>query len=377
MWLPHSTGQSSPATSYPFCRTVKKKSTAPQVGLNTQKLICPNCRAPLGPKDILSSGWAKCPVCHEAVRLSGANSEFDDNILIKRLAKFTVTKDQHHKAFMSWVMQYGNYDFFDTAKTVSIKRKYFWVREFGQAKKRVIFPMCKYGKELFRHLCGHPYMLLEDYERYFCTKDMINFNSDDIRDTEIVPKEQSAAECRYEFSHTDVGSYKPTPNYYCLPVIEEVVEYHDKQYTMIGTANGNEWLFYYGEIPQSEYLNETKPRYWNLFPVTSILFGYIALIIIAILIETIKDVTFNNIVKLIIISVCGYLGAILLGMITSVIDSWISKLVNFFVRKKFRSRWKEYQEHKRLAAKRNMNIELNYEMPDFPIPESKNKLYDK
>ena len=95
--------------------------SAPQVGIDTQKLKCPYCGEMLGPKDILSSGWAKCPTCGESIRLTGANGEYDDNVLIERILPFRFTIEQYHQIFMQY-----------------IKRKYIWVREFGRANERAL-----------------------------------------------------------------------------------------------------------------------------------------------------------------------------------------------------------------------------------------------
>ncbi len=349
----------------------QQQSTAPQVGLTVQKLDCPNCRNPLGPKDIISSSWAYCRYCKESVRLNGGNSDFDDNVLIERLAKFTVTKEKYHEYFMQWLMEHGDIDIFDNLKVVSIKRKYFWAREYGQAKERAIFPMCKYGRDFFERLCDTPYMLLEDYETHFNTQEMVNFNSDDIRDTEVIAREQSASENRYEFSHTDIGSYPPTPVYYCLPVVEEVVEYNGQEYTFIGTASGDNWWFNLGGIPTAELFHE-QPKYTSMKPVTWIVMGVIALILIGIVIAAFNNSFWSGVITLVILGILGYfLGVLLYGLIyliTGSIDAIIRAIVNRIIRKKFRNRWTEFQEHKRQSAQSNLHLNLTYEVPEFPVP---------
>ena len=340
--------------------------------MSASQMICPNCKGALGPKDLLSKDWANCPHCHQPVLIGGGQNAFDDNLIIERIAKFNITKDKYHEFFMQWLMEHADVDVFDKLKVISQKRKYFWAREYGQATERVIFPLCKYGKDFFERLRGTQYMTIDDYEEHFNTKEMVPFNSENIREAdEVIAKEQSASENRFEFSHTDKGDLVPTPAYYCLPVIEEVVEYNGQQYTFIGTASGNSWIYNFDNFPQAEIFQQS-PKFTDMSPVTWLVFGIIGLILLLIVIGLFSQGFWSGVIGLVIMGVLAYfLGAIvagLIGLITGGIDAIIRAIVNRSIRKKFVNRWKEIQEHKRAAAKQNFRLDLTYEVPEFPIP---------
>lgn len=359
------------APSNPVPSNPAPTSAAVNSELSASALKCPHCKSALGPKDLLSKDWAKCPQCGNAVLLGGGKNAFDDNLILERLAKFAATKDWYHQTFMQELMDGADMDVFDNLKIISQKRKYFWAREYGQSKDRAIYPLCQYGKKFFEQLSGKPYMLLKDYEKYYQTKDMVSFNSDDIRDTEVIAKEQSASENRYEFSHTDIGSYLPTPAYFCLPVMEEVVEYNGKQYTFIGTAGGPKVIYTMSDFPKADWI-EGGPNFTEMKPVTWVVTGILILLLILALIAIFSDSFWAGIITLIILAVVGYyLGAIIYGaiwIVTSGIDMIIRGIVNRIRRTKFRNRWKECQEHKRTAAKKNFKLDLTYTVPEYPIP---------
>ncbi|MDE6023122.1 MAG: hypothetical protein K2G13_06425, partial [Muribaculaceae bacterium] len=79
-----------------------------------------------------------------------------------------------------------------------------------------------------------------------------------------------------------------------------------------------------------------------------------------------------GVITLIVIAIVGYyLGTIIYGaiwLLTSGIDMIIRGIVNRVRRKKFRNQWTESQEHKRTAAKKNLKMDLTYEVPEFTIP---------
>lgn len=339
--------------------------------MSASALKCPHCKSTLGPKDLLSKDWAKCPQCGNAVLLGGGQNAFDDNLILERLAKFATTKDWYHQLFMQKLMDDGDVDVFDNLKIVSQKRKYFWAREYGQAKDRAIFPICQYGKNFFQKLYGKPYMLWKDYEQYFNPKEMVSFNSDDIRDTEVIAKEQSASENRYEFSHTDIGSYMPTPAYYCLPVMEEVVEYNGKQYTFIGTANAPKVTYTTDDFPTADWV-KGQPNYTDMKPVTWTITAILIILLVLLVIGIFAKSFWGGVIALIVIAVVGYyLGTIIYGaiwLLTSGIDMIIRGIVNRIRRKKFRNYWTESQEHKRTTAMKNLKMDLSYSVPEFPIP---------
>lgn len=348
------------------------QAAAPQnTEMSASALKCPHCKSTLGPKDLLSKDWAKCPQCGNAVLIGGGQNAFDDNLILERLAKFSTTKEWYHQLFMQKLMDEGDVDVFDNLKIISQKRKYFWAREYGQAKERAIYPICKYGKEFFEQLTGKPYMLVTEYEKYYNPKDMVSFNSDDIRDTEVIAKEQSASENRYEFSHTEIGSYLPTPAYYCLPVMEEVVEYNGKQYTFIGTASGPKITYTTDKFPTAAWV-KGQPNYTEMKPVTWVVTGILILIVLALLIAIFHESFWVGIIVLVLVAIGGYyIGALIYGliyMVTSGIDMIIRGIVNRIRRKKFRNNWQEAQEHKRTAAKKNLKTDVTYKVPAFEIP---------
>ena len=346
--------------------------SAPQVGIDTQKLKCPYCGEMLGPKDILSSGWAKCPTCGESIRLTGANGEYDDNVLIERILPFRFTIEQYHQIFMQYIIDNDGQNSFARMRSVSIKRKYIWVREFGRANERALYPMCSYGKSIFEKMCGTPYMLIDDYEKFFPTSKLVPFNSDDIRDTDVMSKELSAAECKHEFSHTDIGNYDPTPNYYCLPFVEEVLELDGNMYQFIGTAGADDYRFNVSNYP---FVDMPRPNYTEMRPVSitlAIIFG----ILIAIpIVAGFFNAFWGTLITLIVLGIIGYfLSGLLLVVWVAVaaipkgIDILICKAVNTKRRKEFRAKYEALQRAKQQSAMQRMRAEVTYDVPEFPIP---------
>lgn len=353
-----------------------QQNSGAQSEFNIINLKCPHCAKSLGPNDLLSKNWAKCPQCGENIPIGGNDVAFDENLVIERLSRFECTKEHIHQILMQHLMDKADFDVFDDLKVISQKRKYLWVHEFGKAENRAIFPMCEYGKVIFEKLIGKPYMLREQYEEYFRTDRMVKFNSDDIRDAEIIAKEESAAENNYQFSHfSEVGTYSPTPYYYCLPIIEEIVEYHGKQYVFIGTANGPRVGYGVGDFPKSQLLGQA-PKYTKASPIKYLILGIGILVCATVVILTIynfvNDGFWAGLFVLLLYGVIGIFVEIIIcipGLVISKgLDALIRTWTNRIRRAKFRKRWKELQEHKRQAAKKNFRLDLTYEVPEFPIP---------
>lgn len=347
-------------------------SSAPQVGIDTQKLKCPYCGEVLGPKDVLSSGWAKCPTCGETIKLTGANGEYDDNVLIERILPFALSKEDCHELFMSKIMVGAGTNMFESMRMVSLKRLYFWVREFGRGDDRVIYPMCQFGKNTMNNMTnGTQWLNRESYERLFPTDRMVPFNSDDLRDTEMLAKEMSASEVKLEFSHTKVGHLDPTPNYFCLPMVEEVVEYEGKKYTFLCSAGcGHIWSD--TDLPMEPM---PEPNYTQMKPVLYTLWGIVAVLVLIGIIAGFAESVGGTIFALIAVGIIGYvfrgLWAILFVAISAIpkgIDTLICKAINTKRRKKFRAEYASLQEAKTNSAKKRMNVVLTYEVPEFPIP---------
>ena len=351
-----------------------QQGSSPQSELRVISIKCPHCKLDISSKDIISKNWAKCPDCGIDIPIDGNGVAFDSNLILERLAKFECSKDYLHKLFMQHLMDNADYDVFDNLKLISQTRKYFWAHEFGKADERALFPMCSYGKQCFEKLTdGRQYMLRDEYEAYFNTGKTVNFNSEDIRDVQLIAKEQSASENGYEFSHfSEVGTYAPTPYYYCLPIIEEVVEYNGKQYTFLGTANGPQIKYNIDNFPSAELLGQ-KPNFTDKSPITIFIFCVIVvLVIIFAIIAFVENGFWLGLLCLIIFGVIGYFVGLIVCIpilaISAGLDALIRAGINRQRRKKFRDRWKDLQEHKRQAAKKNFRLDLTYEVPEFPIP---------
>jgi hypothetical protein len=107
-------------------------------------------------------------------------------------------------------------------------------------------------------------------------------------------------------------------------------------------------------------------------PVTWIVTAILILILLLIVFALFKAGFWTGVIGVAILGAIGYfLGLIVYGLIALVtggIDAIIRAIVNRIIRKKFRARWQEFQEHKRQSAQRNFKLDLKYDVPEFPIP---------
>lgn len=378
-------------------RKSRKKAPNPPSEYSASALKCPHCKAILGPKDLLSKDWAECPQCGESVLLGGGQNAFSDNNVIERLFKLPYTKDYYHKVFMQHLMDKAGVDVFDNLKIISQRYVYFWAREYGQGRQRAVYPMCKYGKQVFNRLFpsyGYGYINAQTFDDHYNPGKMVFFNKDDIRDTELIGKEHSSSENRLDFSHTDIGHYTPTPVYYCLPVVEEVVEYRKTRYTFIAPpdllydAMGRP-CFSMDNFPGLDFLSSKAPAYTNIKPVTKtakFLFVLIVLFILGFFFYVTLTIYKNTPEAERVLWVHIFMGVLLQAFIGSIayivarlckpilyllgyIDIAIRSFVNQSIRQEFRMHWQQVQEHKRWAAKRNLGLDLTYTVPPFPIPK--------
>lgn len=358
----------APATIIVQNHTVKG---GPRVGYETKDLRCPYCNGPLSSKDVLSSSWAKCPHCKADVALGSDVSEFDDNQIIERLSLVKINKEQYHNAFMCNLMDSAPREVFDDLKVESLKYKYFWVREFGRGEQRAVYPLSKYGKKIFQQFFGASYVKKEDYGKMFAFKELVRFNNDDVQGSEIVPRELSASESKYEFSQTEIGTYASTSAYFCIPVVEEEVSYGGSKYVFYGLP-GAESMFCKCDFPKDEFLS-SKPKYTDIQPFVTL--GVIALCAVVLLFVISKfQLGFWNGVGCIFLMGCalsvgawiiGAVGGILLAPVFG-IDAIIRNSINKKRQKRFRAKWDAVQAYKKESAARNLGLNLSYVVPEFP-----------
>ena len=364
----------TPTQPTPSTASTINSSSSRQEKVSTQILKCPYCKAELGTKDIINSGWAKCPSCKKEIKLNGTNGEFDDNLIIEKILPFSTTKDTCHRTLMQHLMKIGPWDTFDNLKVIDIKRKFMWVREFGKGERRAIYPLCKTGLNFFNRMFGKDYIKADVYETCFPTKDMVNFSGDEIRDTEILTKELDASNshCMVE-NIEEICNYSPTSHYYCLPILEEIVEYRGKQYSLIRTGCDKS-PFYYSDVstfPKSEEL-EAMPKYTNMKPVLytacGLIGGYLLLAIIAMFAEGF----WIGLICLIFAGVlCAVIGPFIFGaiaIVATIADTAICAFINKKRRINFRNKLEEIQEHKKNTAKKKWKLDLTYEIAEYPIP---------
>lgn len=358
--------------SQPQQSTNSGTPAAPQVGLQTARLQCPNCGSPLQAKDILSSGWAHCPSCHKDVQLTGANNAFADGI-VEKIMPFGASKDYFHRTCMQTLMDKGVEDVFEKIQDLRIEQKYVWVREFGYGSEREIYPMNEYGKNFFKDINGSTIMKSEIYEDWWPTDSMVEFNSSVASGKQLLPKEMSSKECKYQYSKDpECSGYAETQNYYCLPIYEESYTYEGKRYVFRGVGDNIISKYCWDDMPSDTDVVCGKPKFTEMTPcvTTAIILAVIALVIIEI-------AFFSNgfwagvgytILLAIVLSIIGAVaGAIILVPLVA-IDTIIQKSVNTSRRKKFRARYEQIQRKKQQDAKRMLNLDLTYTVPEFPIP---------
>lgn len=340
--------------------------------MQTSRLQCPNCGSPLQAKDILSSGWAKCPACHKDVQLSGVNNAFADGI-VEKIFPFGASKDYFHRKCMQTLMDKGIEDVFEKIQDLKISQKYVWVREFGHGAQSEIYPMHEYGKNFFQAINGSTVMKREKYEDWWPTDEMIDFNSSVISGKELLPKELSSKECKYQYQKNPEGSgYAETQNYYCLPIYEETYTYAGKKYMFRGVGNNIVSSYCWDDMPKDDKIICGQPKYTEMMPltVTAIILAVVAVIILEI--AFFSEGFWTGVGYTILLAAVGSIVGSIAGAIIAIplvaVDKIIQKSINSSRRRKFRAHYEQIQLKKQQDAKRMLNLDLTFTVPEFPIP---------
>lgn len=359
----------------------------PQVGMKTELLTCPGCGARLESKDVLSSGWAHCPKCHKDVQLAGINSAFSDQGIIEKIYPDDYSKDKFHVQCMQKLMDEGPEDVFENLKVIKTTRKYFWVREFGMGQKRQIIPMSRYGTQLFSGVWGQTLLDSSLYENVWSTEKMVGFSSSQLKGGELVPKEISSFECKHQYSINKLCKNLPaTDAYYCLPVLEETVEYKGNQYVFQAVNPSDETGLNWSDAkrPKDDDVIGKSPKYIseNFAPCTYLAGAILIVLALSIVWSIVSSL---GIIWTIILGVL--LGSILFWIATIAgvalmaipvgIDTLIRASINVKRREKFRQKYKDIQLKKQADAKRLFNLDLTFTIPNWPLSQSEEKNADK
>lgn len=372
------------------------------VGLHASLFQCPGCGARLESKDILSSGWAHCPKCNKDVQLTGVNNAFSDGI-VEKIHPGNLTKEEFHNACMQRLMDEAPEDIFSKITKIETTKKYFWVREFGVGDNRQIHPMCEFGKMFFKNIWGDTLLNCDLYEKIWPTGQMVEFNSSIIKGNELIAKEMSSKECKHQYcTHSKNNGSHETDTYYCIPVLEESLEYKGKKYVLraIKTEvpfayNGSKVVIcnesnnllkntnnYYNNIiwsndewPKDQSVIGQKPKYVGDFMRPFAILSGIVLIAIALWLIYL------------LISAWGWFWAILaiiaalalggywvvsivagLAMLPGIgLDKIIRRAINQKRRNKFRKIYEAIQLKKQSDARNLHNLNLNFTIPKWPL----------
>lgn len=341
---------------------------------------CCKCRAQINKSEIDWDGWATCPVCKTEQKMPGYSNISSRN-QVHKIIPFMLSAEEMHKHFMQWMIENCEENVFDKIKIIEQKKLLFEAREFGTSNQRALFPMCNYGKEIFKKLTrttdnpqGTSYLYCNIYDKYF--KGNIEDYSPKLKeDATLIKNEFSERESKRQFSQTDIGSLKETDFYYAIPIFEETFEYEGEQYKFIGLFSGKKMLFSTDDFPQ-DFFFQSKPSYTTSEPVhTLFIVAFLFLIIYLfkewkwgwlLIIATVFGVTTA--------AGCPEFVTNLIHLMAFPIDSMIQTITNQRRRTKFREDWDKRMEYKKWSAHNNFNVELYYETPDFPTPPNKIKL---
>ena len=344
------------------------------VGLEAKALRCPNCGETLQAKDIMSSGWAHCPSCGSDVALTGVNNQFVDDGIIEKIIPFCESKEEFHRRCMQTMMEVAPEDFFSNTCQITVKKKYIWVREFGNGPYRQIFPMDKYGEAFIKSISGDsPAPTNDVYDKWWSFGDMQEFSNSIAAGAEIMPKDISAKECKHRYSIAP-GSrgYAEKDCYYCLPVYEETFVYGGTQYRATGLGTKGIPEIHWDSRPlDSKYLH-TSPTYFTATPVLYTAIAILGILALIIVVSAFSSGFWSGLFILIGIGlILGFIGAIL-GAVLMIpivaLDKIIQLSINTARRRKFRQRYAEIQKRKQSEARKYMNLDFDYEIPEFPLP---------
>lgn len=361
------------------------KPTPTQVGLSTKSLSCVHCGAPLSASDIMSSGWAHCNNCGADVHLEGNNTTFSDGI-VEKVFPFATSKDDFHRICMERLMEVGAEDIFSKITNIQVTQHYVWVRAFGVGNDQEFYPMDSFGEQMFKRFNdGNAIMSYEMFDSLFPRESMVSFCSDVVRGKALHAKEMSSSECRYNYmSDPNTNGMNPTDFYYCLPFFEECYEYNNNVYHFYGDGGEAHKFLLWDSIAENSHITQDGPRYTTAYP---LMYTFIALAIIAAVIFVITVVIsifasngfWLGIVYLVLIgivlSIVGGIIAAIIGVagaaiaaIFALIDLPIQKSINAKRRKKYRTEYERIQQRKQEEARTNIGLELDYTVPEYPIP---------
>lgn len=369
----HAAPPPPPVAMSPTPPSTPLPSTGPEVGLYAQKFICPGCGERLESRDILSSGWAHCRACNKDVHLGGANSAFSDEGLIEKVYPYDDSKESFHKECMQRLMDVGPRDLFTNLANVRTTRRYIWVREFGRAQNRQIFPMSEYGKDCFTRIFGTPAIDSSRYESIWPTRNMDEFNTAQLNGSELVSERMSAKECKHQYS-VSPGSkgFTETDTYYCVPVLEETFDYNGQHYLVnaVRDVHENKYIWSSDQLPTASSIIGQTPRKFTFMPVTYTLAALLAIAaIVGVISMFINSGFWTSVIYLVIIGlILSFVGVFVGGVLMAVpvgIDAIIAASVNASRRKKFRDSYDEIQKHKQDEARRVHGLELSYVVPSF------------
>lgn len=355
------------------------------VGLNSQELKCVHCGAPLAASDIVSSGWAHCSNCGTDVCLTGNNTNFSDGIIEKAFT-FDFNKDDFHRVCMNKLMEVGEEDVFANITNIKATQHYVWVRAFGMGDAQEYYPMDSFGEELFDCFADKgKTMTKERFDELFPRESMVTFNSDVVRGTNLHAKEVSSSECKFNYlSEPDTSGKEATDFYFCLPFFEEVYEYNGKEYTFLGVVNHVVTSISWRDIPENAHIKKNGPKYTDAYPLMYTFIGLaiaVAVIIAGgIVIGAFAEGGFWGgllilvligivlaVVGWIAVAIIGVVGAAIAGLF-ALVDIPIQKSINARRRKKYRDEYERIQSRKQQDARTNLGLELEYTVPEFPIP---------
>ena len=306
------------------------------------------------------------------MQLTGVNNAFADGI-VEKIYPFGASKDYFHRTCMQTLMNKGFEDVFEKIQDLKITQKYVWVREFGHGAETEIYPMHEYGKSFFQAVNGSVVMKNQTYEDWWPTGEMIDFNSSVVSGKELLPNEMSSKECKYQYHKNPEGSgYSETPNYYCLPIYEETYTYDGKTYMFRGVGNNIISKYCWDDMPRDTEVICGKPKFTDMMPLTTtaVILAVIAVIILEI--AFFSEGFWAGVGYTILLAVIGSLVGTIAGTIIAIplvaVDKIIQSSVNSSRRKKFRARYEQIQIKKQQDAKRLLNLDLTFTVPEFPIP---------
>lgn len=381
----------------------------PEQRVVSQELKCALCGELIQTKDLLNNTWAHCPSCDRDFIWNATGFDKEENI--ERIFAANLPKNETvHQWIMQHLMDVCPKDIFDSVRPGTCTCKFFWVREFGQGQDSALYPLCNYGKQLFRKLSSRAcrearaynasqsapqrnqlqpafrppvnqpvepatdYLMRFAFEHYFPFSYMVRFSSNQLGAGEFIPRELSDTESKYEFEHTDKSNYTPQPFYYCIPVYEEEIQYNGKKYTISGFfREGREPLFDFDGLPTEPLLEKGKqPNWFTAMPVTILAASIVFIVVLLIVIAAFAKGFWNGVGCIIVLGIVGallgWLAAGAIGIVTMGTDKVIQLSINRGRRSRFLNEIEDIQSYKQQVAKQRLNLNLTYKLPQISLP---------